>query len=156
MRKIITTAITIALTMSTLAGCAQTASDTSVTETTATVTETTIETTEARGSDHEWSFVTINGKNYHVDPTYGMGSGDVLTYLMMTDERRADDGYQTSDTTVANHYKGSHNSDQYVCDDDYFDVLKGKYLDYWDPDKNLIYYVDKDGNRGVFDYSSFE
>ncbi len=109
------------------------------------------------GEGHAWSYITINGKNYHVDPTYGMSSGVYLSYLMMTDEQREEeDGYEKSDMCVACHYKDEHNGDQYDADDDYFAPLWGGYLTSWDHEKKLIYYMDSSGNDAVFDYSSFE
>ena len=43
---------------------------------------------------HQWSFVRINGKNYHIDPTYALGTGGDLCYFMMTDaQREAEDCY---------------------------------------------------------------
>ncbi len=109
------------------------------------------------GEGHSWSYVTINGKNYHLDPTYGMESGVCLSYFMMTDQQReAEDGYKKDEMCVGCHYKDEHNGDQYDADDDYFAPLWGGYLTSWDHEKKLIYYTDKNGEDVVFDYSSFE
>ena len=106
---------------------------------------------------HEWSYVTINGKNFHIDPTYGMNSGVYLSYFMMTDQQREEeDGYKKDEMRVGCGYKDEHNGDQYDADDDYFAPLWGGYLTSWDHEKKLIYYTDRDGNDAVFDYSSFE
>ena len=58
--------------------------------------------------------------------------------------------------TVGCHYKSDRNGSEYNADDDFFAPLWGKYLTSFDPDKNLIYYVDMEGNQGVFDYSAFD
>ncbi|MCR4691474.1 MAG: transglutaminase-like domain-containing protein [Lachnospiraceae bacterium] len=109
------------------------------------------------GEGHVWSYVTINGKNYHVDPTYGMGTNVCLDYFMMTDEQREnEDGYKKDEMCVGCHYKDEHNGDQYDAEDDFFAPLWEGCLTSWDPEKNLIYYTDKDGNDAVFDYSAFE
>ncbi len=109
------------------------------------------------GEGHSWSYVTINGKNYHMDPTYGMDSGVCLSYFMMTDaQREEEDGYKKDDMCVGCHYKDEHNGDQYDADDDFFEPLWGGYLNSWDHDKKLIYYTDRNGYDAVFDYSSFE
>ena len=109
------------------------------------------------GEGHDWSYVTIKGKNYHVDPTYAMGSGDCLSYFMMNDEQREhEDGYKKKDMTVGCHYKGDHNGKKYTADDDFFSPLWGGYLTSFDTEKNLIYYQDANGNDAVFDYSAFE
>ncbi|MCR5283586.1 MAG: transglutaminase-like domain-containing protein [Lachnospiraceae bacterium] len=109
------------------------------------------------GEGHAWSYVTINGKNYHLDPTYGMDSGVCLSYFMMTDEQREEeDGYKKSEMCVGCHYKDEQNGDQYDAEDDFFAPLWGGYLNSWDHEKNLIYYMDRNGNDAVFDYSAFE
>ena len=105
---------------------------------------------------HSWTYVTINGKNYHVDPTYVMDSGNRLSYFMMTDEQRYKEGnFKKESMSVASHYKSDKNGNEYTADDDFFAPLWDKYLTSFDPDKNLIYYVDMEGNQGVFDYSAF-
>ena len=106
---------------------------------------------------HAWTYVTINGKNYHLDPTYGMESGVCLSYFMMTDrQREEEDGYKKSEMCVGCHYKDEQNGDQYDATDDFFAPLWGGYLNSWDHEKKLIYYTDSSGNDAVFDYSSFE
>ena len=112
-----------------------------------------------RPSDHAghgWSYVTINGKNYHIDPTYGMCSPGSMAYFMMTDEQREkEDGYQKSGTTIGCHYKGDKNGDKYTADDDTFAPLwDGKFLS-MDHENKLIHYYDIDGNSKTFDYSAF-
>ena len=112
---------------------------------------------EIDGEGHAWTYVTINGKNYHVDPTFVMESGNCLSYFMMTDEQRyREGGFKKEMNTVGCHYKSDRNGSEYTADDDFFAPLWGKYLTSFDPDKNLIYYVDMEGNQGVFDYSAFD
>ena len=112
---------------------------------------------ESDSEGHAWTYVTINGKNYHVDPTFVMESGNCLSYFMMTDEQRyREGGFKKEMNTVGCHYKNDRNGSEYTADDDFFAPLWGKYLTSFDPDKNLIYYVDMEGNQGVFDYSAFD
>lgn len=114
-------------------------------------------TSEVTGEGHEWTYVTINGKNYHVDATYGMDSGVYLSYLMMTDEQREnEDGYKKDEMLIGCRYKEDINGASYTADDDFFAPLWGGYLDSWDHEKKIINYTDKDGNPATFDYSSFE
>ena len=116
-----------------------------------------VDATCCGGYDHEWSYVTINGRNYHVDATYAMGSDVCLSYLMMTDSRRETaDGFPKSDNTIGCHYRDDHNGDQYDADDDFFAPLYGMTLSDWDPVANIIYCYDMDGNELEFDYSEFE
>ena len=111
---------------------------------------------EVTGEGHSWTYVTINGKNYHVDPTYVMDSGNRLSYFMMTDEQRYKEGnFKKDSMCVACHYKSDKNGNEYTADDDFFAPLWDKYLTSFDHEKKLIYYVDMDGNQGVFDYSAF-
>ena len=112
--------------------------------------------TEYSGEGHSWCYVTINGRYYHVDPTYAMQSDVNLSYLMMTDERREnDDGYKKSKNTLAFSKKGELYADKFDADDDFFAPLKDGHLISWDHDKKLIYYTDIDGQEKTFDYSPF-
>ena len=107
------------------------------------------------GEGHGWSYVTINGKYYHIDPTYAMGKPNCLSYFMMTDKQREnEDGYKKSNTLIGCHYKEDHNGDKYDANDDFFAPLWGGTLTSWDHKKKLIYYTDTNGNPATFDYSS--
>lgn len=111
--------------------------------------------TSSDNESHGWSYVTINGKNYHIDPTYAMGSGNNLSYFMMTDSKREEEGgFKKSEITVGCHYKGSPNGNKYDAGDDFFKPLWGGTLTSWDHEKKLIHYVDSNGENAVFDYSS--
>lgn len=115
-----------------------------------------VDATTVKGNRHEWSYVTINGKNYHVDPTYAMESGLSLSYFMMTDEQRLATGdYPKKESSIASQYKDDYNGTQYTADDDFFAPLyKGKFSS-WDHEKKIIYYTDENGNEKAFDYSEF-
>lgn len=112
-----------------------------------------------RGSDnegHAWTYVTINGKNYHVDPTFAMGSSNSLAFFMMTDEQRYNEGeFKREENCIGTHYKSERNGNEYTAGDDFFAPLWDKYLTSFDHEKKIIYYTDIDGNKGEFDYSSF-
>ena len=111
--------------------------------------------TGSDGEGHEWSYLTINGKYYHVDPTFAMGHENSLSYFMMTDERRKlENGYTKKKTSIACHYKEDYNGEKYDANDDFFAPLWGGTLTSWDHKKKLIYYTDMDGNDKTFDYSS--
>ncbi|MBO4680651.1 MAG: transglutaminase domain-containing protein [Clostridiales bacterium] len=107
------------------------------------------------GEGHGWSYVTINGKNYHIDPTFVMGKENCLSYFMMTDyERESEGGFEKSKNTIACHYKEDHNGSKYDASDDFFKPLWGGTLTSWDHKKKVIYYEDMNGNPATFDYSS--
>ena len=105
---------------------------------------------------HAWSYVTINGKNYHVDPTYAMGDPSNLSYFMMTDSQREMEGnFVKSEMSIGCHYKEDHNGDKYDADDDSFAPLWGGTFSSFDHEKKLIHYYDKEGKEAVFDYSAW-
>lgn len=111
--------------------------------------------TGSDGEGHEWSYVTINGKNYHIDPTFVMGKYDNLSYFMMTDAKREEEnGYTKKKTSIANHYKEDYNGEKYDASDDFFAPLWGGTFKSWDRKKKIICYEDADGNTKTFDYSS--
>ena len=112
--------------------------------------------TEYSGEGHSWVYVTVNGKHYHVDPTYAMQSGLNLSYLMMTDEHREDeDGFKKSKNTIARNKKGDLRTSALDADDDFFAPLNHGFLSSWDHDKKIIYYTDMEGREQTFDYSPF-
>ena len=107
------------------------------------------------GEGHAWSYVTINGKNYHVDPTFAMGKINSLSYFMMTDaQRENENGFKKEKNTIGCHYKEDHNGSKYDASDDFFAPLWGGTLTSWDHQKKIIYYEDINGNPATFDYSS--
>lgn len=111
---------------------------------------------ESDGEGHAWSYVTINGKNYHVDPTYAMGSSNSLSFLMMTDEQRYNEGeFKKSTMSIASGYKKVLNGEDYTADDDFFAPLWGGTFVSFDHEKKIINYYDMNGNPAVFDYSAF-
>ena len=115
-----------------------------------------VDATVAGGGEHCWSYVTINGRNYHVDPTFAMSSGVDLSYLMMTDERREiEGGFTRDDMCVGCHYKSDRNGEEYTAADDFFAPLWGCYLVSWDHADKVIVYEDTEAVRHTFDYSSF-
>lgn len=73
---------------------------------------------------HQWSYVRINGKEYHIDPTYALGTGGALRYFMMTDEKREEeDSYDSSTFYAVSHYANDHPHPDYIADDETFAPL---------------------------------
>lgn len=113
-------------------------------------------TSHTNNEGHAWSYVTINGKNYHVDPTYAMSEPDSLSYFMMTDSQREISGsFVKEEMSIGGHYKEDHNGSKYDADDDFFAPLWGGTFKSWDHEKKLIYYENSEGEEAVFDYSKF-
>ena len=113
---------------------------------------------EFQNSGHQWSYVRINGHNYHIDPTYALGSGVSLEYFMMTDEKRSEE-YLPENYVIASCYSQEHEHQLYVADDDTFAPLWGTWLDSFDHDTHTItcHTYDENGNpvRKTFDYEGF-
>lgn len=73
---------------------------------------------------HQWSYVKINGHNFHIDPTYVIGDCDSLSYFMMTDDQReAADGYLRDKYTICSHYSRDNPHPDYTADDDSFSAI---------------------------------
>ncbi len=88
-----------------------------------------VEATTMMGADHQWSYVRINGQNYHIDPTYVISERDSLTYFMMTDEQRELTGYKKSGFTITSNYAQDHPHPDYTADDAHFRPLWDTYFD---------------------------
>ena len=85
-----------------------------------------------------------------------MGQPGNLTYLMMTDSKREQEGdFKKNEMSFGCHYKEDHNGSKYDADDDFFSPLWGGTLTSWDHKKKVINYTDSEGNAKTFDYSKF-
>ncbi|MBO5995337.1 MAG: transglutaminase domain-containing protein [Firmicutes bacterium] len=112
------------------------------------------------GTDHTWSYVKINGKNYHIDPTFVLDDDGYLGYFMMTDEQRDitypdDRGYYL----MASNYTQEHEIPAFSADDDTFSKIWDTYLVDFDHDKHTIryfYWNDQVEREEMdFDYEGF-
>ena len=94
------------------------------------------------GGNHAWSYVRINGKNYHIDPTFALGYGsDVfLDYFMMNDEQRFTTYPECEGTelTFASVYTKEYDCPEYPADDDSFNELWGCLLEDFDHENHVI------------------
>ena len=108
--------------------------------------------------NHQWSYVRINGNNYHIDPTYVLGEYGSLEYFMMTDEKRSEE-FLPEDFVIASNYTQEHAHPEYAADDDTFRPLWDTSLDTFDHDEHIIYSwaYDQDGTpvRKEFDYTGY-
>lgn len=91
-----------------------------------------------QNTGHAWSYVRINGNNYHIDPTYALCTGNSLEFFMMTDEKRSEE-YLPENYVIASCYTQDHPHPDYAADDDAFSPLWDAYLDRFDPDADMIY-----------------
>ena len=90
---------------------------------------------------HQWSYVRINGHDFHVDPTYVIGDPYSLAYFMMTDEQREEqDCYMRSDFVICSNYAQDHPHPAYAAVDDSFrEIWRGRCLEF-DREKNVLSY----------------
>lgn len=115
---------------------------------------------------HQWSYVTINGKYYQIDPTYVLGSGNSLAYFMMDDAQRTEeDTYVPAECTLCNHYgreniKNFKRDKKYDCTDDSYKELWKGYFESIDTEKNILTYTvretDDTSKTLTFDYGALE
>ena len=106
---------------------------------------------------HQWSFVRINGKNYHIDPTYGLGTGTALRYFMMTDEQRqAEDSYDPATFYAVSHYSREHAHPDYTADDDTFRPLWDLNLETFFHDTHTVLCPKEEGYYGEWTYFEFD
>ena len=116
-----------------------------------------------RGSDgvgHQWSYVRINGSDFHVDPTYVLSDKGSLSYFMMTDaQREAEDGYDPADFYITSHYSREHPHPDYAADDETFSAVWPYVFDGFLPEKDILLgsRYDENGNRVdlEFDYAGY-
>lgn len=112
------------------------------------------------GASHQWTYVRMNGHNYHIDPTYVIGD-PVLDYFMMDDaQREAADDYHREDYIIASNYAQDHPHPAYAADDPAFQPLWGGELIGFDHAARTLSYR-KYGDDGepvtlTFDYSGFD
>ena len=92
------------------------------------------------GEGHQWTYVRMNGHNYHIDPTYVIGN-HVLDYFMMDDaQREAADGYRKEDFTITSNYAQDHPHPDYSADDHSFWPLWGGEYIGLDRESKILYY----------------
>lgn len=118
-----------------------------------------VDATIMMSGDHAWSYVRINGKNYHIDPTFVLDDDGYLGYFMMTDEQRLNTYDDSERRVLASTYTQEFGGPEYTADDDSFSPIWDSYLVDFDHDKHLIhsYYFDDHVNMVDmdFDYEGF-
>ena len=109
---------------------------------------------------HQWTYVKINGHNYHIDPTYVIGDPYSLEYFMMDDaQREAADGYLREEYVICSNYAQDHPHPDYTADDDSFrPIWTGRFLGMDHENRILRYSAFNGENQWVelcFDYSGW-
>ena len=117
-----------------------------------------VDATIMMGDWHQWSYVRINGKNYHIDPTFALENSDSLEFFMMNDEKR-DETYPSDRHIIVGAYAQEHEHPDYVADDDTFRPIWNAFYERFDHAAHLIHgYTLDDNGESVpmtFDYAGF-
>lgn len=82
-----------------------------------------VDASVCKGPNHQWSFVRLNGKDYHIDPTFAMGTDTSLQYFLMTDDQREETGFSPKDFVYFSVYTQEHPIEDYSCTDDTYSAL---------------------------------
>ena len=118
-----------------------------------------IDATTVTEGKHEWSLIKLNGKYYHVDPTWVINDWYGLSYFLMTDEqRKVQGGYKKSDFVYVGEYSVENRPD-YSANDDSFCSMWNCHVTSFDTKAKILKYtkLDENGNEvsGTYDYSAF-
>ena len=107
-------------------------------------------------SKHEWSIIKLDGKYYHIDPTFGLSDWDNLAFFMMNDEQRIyTDLYNDNKFQYVAYYDPAVAPD-FTASDDTYKPLWDYHMTYFDPTEKKIEcwrYTDKGSENFTFDYS---
>ena len=105
---------------------------------------------------HSWVYVTIDGKSYHIDATWGQTCDKVrLDYFMMTDKIREDrDDFKTTSLSIGAQGDQSRKYHEFSSTDEKYLPLWDKLYVGMDRETQEIVYEDYDGNIGRFYYGS--
>lgn len=109
---------------------------------------------------HDWVYVILDGKGYHVDPTWALYGGDEygvlsLTYFMETDEERISDGFdrEAFEADWIWYWNTGYDRSMFPAVDGRFSVLHD-----WatfrsmDTERNVITCISSDGDEFEFSY----
>lgn len=97
-----------------------------------------VDATTMIGGDHEWSYVRLNGRDYHIDPTFVLSDKGSLAYFMMNDEQREVTGFSKDVYFITSNYSRENPHPDYIADDDAFSPLWDRMLETFYPDENIL------------------
>ena len=119
-----------------------------------------IDATTVFGSNHEWSFVRMDGRNYHIDPTYVLNEPDSMAYFMMTDDQRDATGCSKDHFLYTSNYSQDHPHPDYAADDGFFAPVWSYRIRTFSADEKLMHcwrYTESwEEEPFDFDYSGFD
>ena len=104
--------------------------------------QTGVDATTVMGGNHEWSYIRLNGKNYHTDPTYALNyAPGELFYFLMTDANRCEDGFEKEKFIYCSNYSQDHPHPSYAADDETFINLRFGCFDSLDHESRILNYI---------------
>lgn len=113
-------------------------------------------------AQHRWSYIRLNGRNYHIDPVYVLGTQDLSYFLMTDDERAAEDDYPVKDYVITLTYMQEYDHPAYQADDETFSFLRDSFYSSIDREnKILTYYISENiddhfiARYDTFSYSGY-
>lgn len=111
---------------------------------------------------HSWTFVAMDGKGYHIDPTWGLKTDPsdaafLLDYFMMTDDDRAASGYAADTLEIYLlhvFYAKDYDKYDFTADDSRYRLPDGSYCTRYDTDRKVLYYTNNtiDDKEQTFRY----
>lgn len=111
---------------------------------------------------HAWTFVEVDGKGYHIDPTWGLKADKsvetfTLDFFMMTDEDRAEWGYPPELLDIyllPTFYAKDCKEYDFTANDRSYRLPDGSQCCGYDTDRNIIFYYDYSYNydKHTFQY----
>ena len=115
-----------------------------------------VEATIMMGGDHQWSYVRINGHNFHIDPTFVLSNKGSLSYFMMTDEQREVNGYGKAEYIITSNYSQDHPHPDYAADDDFFRPLWDQMFETFFHETHTILCPKEQSYYGEWTYFEFD
>ena len=121
--------------------------------------QTGVDATTVTVDKHEWSLIKLGDNYYHIDPTWVLENWYSLTFFLMTDEQRENQGgYNKSDFVYVSEYSPEEKLVYPATDDSFSSMWDGHVVSFDTKTKTLEYTkFDEDGNEvsGTYDYSAF-
>ena len=115
-----------------------------------------VEATTMMGADHQWSYVRICGRNYHIDPTFVISETDSLAYFLMTDAQREATGYAKEGYTITSNFAQDHPHPDYTADDDHFSPLWTTWYDALSHETHTLTCAIGEDANGEWQYLDFD
>lgn len=114
-----------------------------------------VDASTVSGQNHQWSYIRLNGHDYHIDPTWVMQSdGKLATFLMTDAQRNAEGGYSKDRFQYVSNYSQDHPHPAYAANDETFAALWPGYFEMLDLDEQTLTYS-AEGDNGKWSMNTF-